>query len=143
MPVITPSWLGKHTPREWIRAALAELRLAEESYAQLNARAGLAGARRAAGMALNGAMLVEPQPSWGRSYVDHLSALSRDASVPERVREAAKTLVDTPLQQPGGLVMLRAGRTASGAEKILEAARDVAAHAFAVVLRNETPEGKA
>lgn len=143
MPVITPSWLAKHSPREWIRAALAELRRAEESYAQQNVRAGLAGARRAAGMALNGALLVEPQPAWGRSYVDHLLALSRDATVPDRVRGAAKILIDTPLPQPGGLVMLRAGRTDSGSAKILEAARDVAAHAFAVVLRNETPEGKA
>lgn len=143
MPVITPSWLGKHTPREWIRAALAELRLAEESYTQQNVRAGLAGARRAAGMALNGALCVEPRPAWGRSYVDHLLALSKDAAVPERVRAAAKILIETPLQQPGGLVMLRVGRADSRAEKILEAARDVAAHALAVVLRNETPEGKA
>ena len=124
-------WLFKLSPDEWIRAALAELRRAEEAYAKKNGRAGLAGARRAAGMALNGALIVEPNEAWGRSYMDHLLALKVDPSVPERVREASKILLETPL--PGGeLVALRT----SGADaQVLEAARDIAAHAYAVVKR--------
>ena len=53
-------WLFKFSADEWIRAALGDLKRAEQAYAQRNARAGLAGARRAAGMALNGALVVEP-----------------------------------------------------------------------------------
>ena len=127
-------WLFKLSPDEWIRAGLGEVRRAEEAYAQKNVRAGLAGAKRGAGMALNAALIVEPNDAWGRSYVDHVAALSRDAAVPERVREAAKTLHEAQAPQAGGLVSLR---TASGEERILEAARDVIAHAFAVVKRHE------
>ncbi len=127
-------WLNKLSPEEWIRAAMGELRRAEQAYARKNGRAGLAGARRAAGMALNGALIVVPNESWGRSYMDHLLALSRDQSpeVPPRVREACATLVETPM--PGGeLVALRTGRED---EKVLEAARDVVAFAYAIVKRS-------
>jgi len=132
IPERDPShWLYKLSPDEWIRAALGELRRAEEAYARRNARAGLAGARRAAGMALNGALIVAPNEAWGRSYMDHLLALKADEAVPRAVREAATRLVDTPL--PGGeLVALR---TANADALVLEAARDVAAHALAVVRR--------
>lgn len=127
-------WLNKLSPEEWIRAAMGELRRAEEAYARKNGRAGLAGARRAAGMALNGALIVEPRESWGRSYVDHLLALKADEDELPRVREAAALLMDTPL--PGGeLVALRSGRSD---DKILEAARDLMAHAYAIVKRSQT-----
>lgn len=129
-------WLFKLSPDEWIRAGLGELKRAEEAYGQKNARAGLAGARRAAGMALNGALILEPNDAWGRSYVDHLQALVRDRVVPERVREAARLLVDTPLPG-GGPTSLVAIRTASRDEKVLEAARDLVAHAYAIVKRHE------
>jgi hypothetical protein len=128
-------WLFKLSPDEWIRAALGELKRAEGAYAQKNGRAGLAGARRAAGMALNGALILEPNEAWGRSYVDHLLALARDPSelVPERIRAACKILNETPL--PGGeLVALR---TTSGETQVLEAVRDVVAHAYAIVKRHE------
>jgi HEPN domain-containing protein len=126
-------WLFKLSPDEWIRAGLGELKRAEGAYKQKNGRAGLAGARRAAGMALNGALILEPNEAWGRSYVDHLLALSRDETVPARVREACKILNETPL--PGGeLVALR---TSSADEKVLEAARDLVAHAYAIVKRHE------
>jgi HEPN domain-containing protein len=129
-------WLFKLTPDEWIRAAMGELRRAEAAYAQKNARAGLAGAKRAAGMALNGALIVEPEDAWGRSYVDHLAAIARGVgpSVPDRVREACRILGETPAPGPTSLVTLR---TASGENRVLEAARDVVAHAFAVVKRHE------
>ncbi|MBX3225522.1 MAG: hypothetical protein KF795_33760 [Labilithrix sp.] len=130
-------WLFKLSPDEWIRAAMGELRRAEEAYRKKNARAGLAGARRAAGMALNGALIVVPDDAWGRSYMDHLLALRGDASgtVPERVREACAILVETPL--PGGALV--AIRTASADERVLEAVRDVVAHAYAVVKRGGEP----
>ena len=114
-------WLFKFSADEWIRAALGDLKRAEQAYAQRNARAGLAGARRAAGMALNGALVVEPDEGWGRSYVDHLLALGRAESVLERVREAARTLTETPLPGAGSLVAIR---TPSSEEKVLEAARE-------------------
>lgn len=132
-------WLNKLSPDEWLRAALGELRRAEDAYQRKNGRAGLAGARRAAGMALNGALIVEPNEAWGRSYMDHLLALARDKSdgaavpVPARVREACAILVETPL--PGGeLVALR---TSTSDERVLEAARDIVAHAYAVVKRHD------
>jgi hypothetical protein len=126
-------WLYKLSPDEWIRAASGELHRAEAAYAKKNARAGLAGARRAAGMALNGALIVVPDDSWGRSYMDHLMALRGDTSpeLPPRVREACALLVETPL--PGGALV--ALRTSSSDEKVLEAARDVIAHAYAIVKR--------
>lgn len=127
-------WLYKLSPDEWLRAAMGELRRAEDAYKRKSGRAGLAGARRAAGMALNALLILEPNEAWGRSYMDHLLALSRDGGVgrPARVREACALLVETPL--PGGeLVALR---TSSADDRILEAARDVVAHAYALVKRS-------
>lgn len=127
-------WLFKFDADEWIRAAMGELRRAEDAFKSRNARGGLAGARRAAGMALNGVLVVEPNEAWGRSYVDHLLALAREADVPARVREACAILNDASPPGPASLVTLR---TSSADERILEAARDVVAHAYAVVKRHE------
>ena len=127
-------WLRKLSPDEWIRAGLSDLRRAEAAYEANDPRAGLAGAKRAAGMALNGALLVEPDESWGRSYVDHLMALSRDAGVPARVREACSELIAPAPPIAEKLVALR---TRSHEHRILAAARDVLARAYAVVTRHE------
>jgi HEPN domain-containing protein len=81
-------WLRKLSPSEWIHAALGELKRAEVAYARGDTRAGVAGCKRAAGMALNGALIVVPNEAWGRSYVDHVAALARDESVPEAVAAA-------------------------------------------------------
>ena len=124
-------WLFKLSPDEWIRAGQSDLKRAEDAYAANDARAGLAGAKRAAGMALNGALIVAPDDLWGRSFVDHLMALSRDMRAPERVREACREL--TQSTNPG-LVTLRTNGTQ---ERVLEAARDVIAHAYAVVKSHE------
>lgn len=126
-------WLFKLDPHEWIRTGLVELRRAEALYQEHNAQGGLASARRAAGMALNGALIVEPSDDYGRSYVDHLRALERDDRVPAAVRDAAHVLLST--QPPGpSLISLR---SAKSDERVLEAARDVIAHAFARVKRVE------
>jgi hypothetical protein len=143
-------WLFRLTPDEWIAAALAELRRAEDAYKTSDVRAGHAGARRAAGMALNGALIVEPDERWGRSYMDHLNALGRPPAaapqgppegqqlggaaalpVPEAVREAARLLLETP-GPGGGVISLR---SRAGDERFLEAARTIMAHAYAVVAR--------
>jgi HEPN domain-containing protein len=126
-------WLYRFSPEEWIRAALGELRRAEEAYKKRDTRGGLAGCRRAAGMALNAALIAEPK-DWGRTYVDHLRALVHDRAVPEQVRASCKLLLDT--QPPGHeLVFLRSKEQD---ERVLEAARDVMAHGYAVVKRHET-----
>ena len=127
-------WLFKLSPDEWIRAGQSDLRRAEEAYRANNPRAGLASAKRAAGMALNGALIVEPDEQWGRSYVDHLMAASRDARVPERVRAACRALTEPNSPSAERLITLR---TSSHEHRILEAARDVIAHAYAIVKRHE------
>ena len=126
-------WLHRFTARQWIQAALGELGRAEAAYGANDARGGMAGARRAAGMALNGALVVDPDPSWGRSYMEHLAALARDTTVPEAVRDAARTLVEA--RAPGTSVI--GLRSRAGDERILEAARDVMAHAYARVVHHE------
>jgi hypothetical protein len=128
-------WIFRLSPEEWVRAAQRELGAAERAFGAHNARAGHAGARRAAGMALNGALIVEPDAAWGRTYVEHVAALARGAGeagrVPASVREAARFLVEAPAPG-GGLVALRS-RAAD--ERLLEAARTVMAHAYARVRR--------
>ncbi|HRG95507.1 MAG TPA: hypothetical protein PLR99_04600 [Polyangiaceae bacterium] len=126
-------WLYRFSASEWIRAAQAELGRAERAYASGDGRGGLAGARRAAGMALNGALVVAPAPSWGRTYVEHLVALRREPAVPEAVREAAGVLVDATPPGPRLVVLRTKGTT----ERVVEAARDVIAHAFTVICRAE------
>jgi HEPN domain-containing protein len=128
-------WLRKLSPDEWIRAAMGELRRAERAYASGNARAGSAGAKRAAGMALNAALLVEPDDRWGRSYVEHVEALASDERVPEAVRKACRTVLEAKGPASAGEVVVL--RTPRESEAVLEAARDVVAHAYAVVRRHE------
>jgi HEPN domain-containing protein len=127
-------WLRRFSPDEWIRAALSEVKRAEAAYARGDARAGAAGVKRAAGMALNGALLVEPDASWGRSYVDHVQALERDEHVPEAVRQACRAVLGAT-GPSGEVIVLRTPRTS---ETALEAAKDVIAHAWSVVKKHET-----
>jgi hypothetical protein len=128
-------WLRRLSPDEWIRAALAELQRATAAYGAGNARAGAAGVKRAAGMALNGALLVEPNEAWGRSYVEHVEALARDSHVPEAVRAACAAVLEA--RGPSADVVVL--RTPRGHVAVLEATKDVIAHAWAVVKRHETP----
>ena len=112
---------------------MSELRRAEEAYKARNARAGLAGARRAAGMALNAALIVEPNERWGRTYADHLVALKEDAGVPEAVRSGSRLLMET--QPPGHEIVVLRSKEID--ERVLEAARNVMAHAYTIALRFE------
>jgi hypothetical protein len=120
-------WLRKMSPAEWVTAALAEARRAERAYQDKQAKAGLASARRAAGMALNVVLLVESKEGWGRSFVDHLRGLLDDVAAPQAVRASCKLLLDT--QPPGPtLVSLRSEKSDL---RVVDAARDVIAHAYA------------
>lgn len=128
-------WLTRFSAMQWIRAAVKELSQAEAASRARDERAVSVGARRAAGMALNGPLRARPDPSWGRSYVEHLAALAEDESAPEAVRRAARILSSTTLPGAPKLVPLARAMTAPVGERELEAARDVMAHAYALVVR--------
>ncbi len=85
-------WLYRYEPREWIRASLTELSKARAGAEQRDAKGLLAGCRRAAGVALNGMLSLTrpPDPSYGRTYMEHLAALAADAQPPAEARAAAE-----------------------------------------------------
>jgi hypothetical protein len=132
-------WLRRLSPGEWISAALGELARAEKAWIAGNARAGAAGLKRAAGMALNAALIVEPDDGWGRTYVEHLEALARDARVPEAVRDACRTVLDAGPPTADVVIL----RTPRGHAQAVEAARDVVAHAWTIAKRHEGHEPSA
>ncbi|HSQ82748.1 MAG TPA: hypothetical protein VLU54_16725 [Casimicrobiaceae bacterium] len=116
-------WLRRLSPMEWIRAALGELSRANDALSRGQARAAIAGCKRGAGMALNGALLVAPNAAWGRTYLEHLAALAYDSTVPKSVREAC-----------GAVLRARAADA-----DVVDKAYDVIAHAWFVVQRSERP----
>ena len=126
-------WLYRLSPSEWISAALGEISRAEKAWIAGDARAGAAGLKRAAGMALNAALIVEPDETWGRTYVEHVDAVARDPRVPQAVRAACRVVLEA---KPGGgdVIVLR---TRHSHAPVAEAARDVIAHAWAVAKRHE------
>jgi HEPN domain-containing protein len=124
MPGRDPShWLHRFDAGEWLRAAENELKRAEQALAAKQQRAGVAGARRAAGMAWNAVLVGVEDESYGRSYMDHLQALAKDERAPEPVRAAARQLLDAPLATD--VVPLGKGDTrhAGAARAIVEEAR--------------------
>ena len=126
-------WLRKLSPDEWIRAAMSEVKRAQAAYDQGNVRGGAAGAKRAAGMALNGVLLVVPNEAWGRTYVEHVEALGKDVDAPPAVRAACGVVLDAGAPSHGVVVL----RTPRSQAAVLEAAKDVIAHAWAVVKKHE------
>jgi hypothetical protein len=116
-------WLHRLSADEWLHAADNELTRARAALRMKQQRMGVAGARRAAGMAWNAVLVVAEDEHYGRSYMDHLKALADDATVPEPIRLAARSLVDAPLEVK--LVQLGAGdtRLADAAAAIVEHAR--------------------
>ncbi|MGC4063406.1 MAG: hypothetical protein QM784_01880 [Polyangiaceae bacterium] len=124
--------LGRHTPEHWLTLGLAELSKARSAFDSRQTSAAGTALKRAAGMALNGALRVVPRKEWGRTYVEHLQAVSADDSVPVAVRAAAGVLV--AFEPAGhGLAFLR---PPSENERLMEAARTVMAHAYAVIHGN-------
>jgi len=124
----TEHWLLRLSPEEWMAAAMNELRRAEVAFGARQASAALASLKRAAGMALNAALLRVPDAAWGRTYVEHLRAVAEAGNTPAPVREAARVLLEA--RPPGGQVVLL--RTPSNELRLLEAARTVMAHAYAI-----------
>ena len=124
-----PKWLSRHTPEGWIRQGLTELARAESALKSHNRAAGVLGLRRAAGMALNGALSISFR-AWGRTYVEHVRAAAEDASVPGAVREAARLLNEIELDRIPNVVRLT---PPSENARWVEAAKTVMAHAYAVV----------
>jgi HEPN domain-containing protein len=120
-------WLYRLTADEWLRAAENEVARAVEALAGKQQRAGVAGARRAAGMAWNAVLVVAFDEQYGRSYMEHLQALSRDATVPEPIRVAARALLDAPLAP----TVITLG--ARGDTRLAEAARTILDHARSLV----------
>jgi HEPN domain-containing protein len=101
MPGRDPNhWLHRLDAEEWLRAADNELARAEEALLHKQQRPGVAGARRAAGMAWN-AVLTRLDEAvaehWGRSYMDHLRVLASDEGCDATVRAAAQSLLEAPL----------------------------------------------
>lgn len=120
------AWLTRLSAREWLSAATNELERATEALSHKQQRAGVAQARRAAGMAWNAVLTLVVDPAerarYGRSYMDHLRTLCDETAVSPAVREAATSLLGAPLQPV--LVQLGAGdtRLASAARVIVEEA---------------------
>lgn len=135
MPVDPEHWLYRFTPREWLRASMAELTQAKAAYARKNGRAGLAGCRRAAGVAINALLASEEEidARYGRTYMDHLTALRTETRAVEEVHEAASLLLETPL--PGGEIV--ALRTTRGEARMLAAAETVMAWCYGEVVKRE------
>lgn len=116
-------WLHRFDAEEWLRAAGNELARAEEALVHKQQRMGVAGARRAAGMAWNAVLVGVEDEAYGRSYMDHLRALANDARVAEPVRAAAEQLVAAPLAT--NVIPLGRGdtRLADAARLIVDEAR--------------------
>jgi hypothetical protein len=125
-------WLWRLDAQTWLHSAGTELRLAADH--ATSRRKALTHCRRAAGMALNGVLVRQAahgwsrercETVWGRSYVDHLRALGATATncepfdvASQEVAEAARSLMEIPLQPGAGLISLRRG-TAEGVEGAL------------------------
>jgi HEPN domain-containing protein len=98
MPGRDPThWLHRFDAEEWLHAADNELRHAEDALAKKQQRAGVAQARRAAGMAWNAVLVACEDERYGRSYMEHLHALADDERVADDVRAAATALLAAPL----------------------------------------------
>ncbi len=101
MPGPDPAhWLHRLTPDEWLAAATTELEHCAEKLARRAMRPAVTHARRAAGMAWNGVLVLAEDPRFGRSYMEHVVALASDAGLPDDVRAAAQALRDTPPAPP-------------------------------------------
>jgi HEPN domain-containing protein len=129
------AWLTRLDAGGWVRAALLEVGKAAGSQ---DPRAIVAGCKRAAGMALNGYLILEFEPSWGRSYVEHLRAASADTRLPEAVRVRAKHIVEAEPPQ-ATLVQIRTRRAT---EELVEATKDVIAWVYAEVVASEARDSQ-
>jgi hypothetical protein len=93
-------WLYRLTSDEWLAAAQTELAHAAETLGRRAFRPGVTHARRAAGMAWNAVLVASFDPRYGRSYMEHVTALATDERAPDHARQAAAFLRDTPPVPP-------------------------------------------
>jgi hypothetical protein len=127
-------WLHRLTADEWLLAADSELARCDETLRRRAARPGVTHARRAAGMAWNAVLALAADEKFGRSYMEHVVALSTDAHAPDDVRAAARTLRDTPAAPPELIALGKPDL------RVLEAARRIVGYAAArVVALRTTP----
>ena len=97
---------------------------AEDALVRKQHRPGVAGARRAAGMAWNAVLVgVEDERYDVRSYMDHRRAREADARGDDAVRAAARQLLEVPLAT--NIIPLGRGdtRMADCARAIIDEAR--------------------
>lgn len=95
-------WLHRLTAEQWLAAADTELGHCAETLGRRAFRPGVTHARRAAGMALNAVLTLDPDrlSAWGRSYMEHVAALVDEPVAPDEIRAAARLLRDTPPAPP-------------------------------------------
>jgi hypothetical protein len=123
------TWLSRLSAAEWMSAARNELAQCQDTLSRRAYRAGVTHARRAAGMALNAVLRSRLAASpaevqkWGRSYMEHLSAVACDPEVPRGVQQAAELLITT---KPAPPELVHVGRADTRA---LDAASQVIAWA--------------
>jgi hypothetical protein len=100
-------WLHRLTAAGWLAAADTELENCQQALSRRAARPGVTHARRAAGMAVNAVLVLREDPRMGRSYMEHVVALTDDPAAPDEVRTAATLLRSTPAAPP---VLLTLGK---------------------------------
>jgi HEPN domain-containing protein len=121
VPVDPTHWLYRLSADDWLAAADTELHHAEEKLAARSFRPAITHARRGAGMALNAVLVLQENDRWGRSYMDHVVALTADESVPDEVRADAQLLREIPPAPPELITLGKPDRRA------LDAARRITA----------------
>jgi hypothetical protein len=134
MPGPDPAhWLHRLTADEWLAAAATEIDQCAETLARRAFRPGVTHARRAAGMAWNAVLVLAEDPTFGRSYMEHVLALAQDSGSPDEVRAAAELLRDTPPLPPELITLGKPDL------RVLEAARTIAGYAATRVAALRAP----
>jgi hypothetical protein len=131
-PPLDPThWLYRLSAADWLAAATNELASAEAAFTRHGFRTGVTHCRRSAGMALNAVLWQGERPAWGRSYMEHVTALAADAGadidvdVPAELRDSARLLRETPAQAPPLVQLARPGQLDPAARKVLAATRTI------------------
>lgn len=106
-------WLWRLDAERWMAAAIEELERARTHFGQR--RTTLTHLRRAAGMALNAVLVhwgrtssraepIDVETVWGRSYLEHLEAVSHPDTdrgpLGDEVVAHARVLLRTPIDRP-------------------------------------------
>lgn len=132
-PSQAPEHLHSRTPREWLGRSLEELSQARLAFSRKNTRQGAVLCKRAAGLALNGALVYFPKEAWGRNFVEHLDALRSDEDAPAVVREAA-TRLHAIATNPKTVILA----TNTWVTQCMEDTQNIMAHAYTLIARGES-----